>query len=168
MRGGSTGQRGGRQLMRLSRTVDYMVRCVLYLAQRGAGATADRQSIVAATGVPDLYFRKIVQELSRAGVVRTTRGPRGGYALAVRPEELSLLRVVEIGNGEICLNECALNPDSCRRSGTCSVHPVWQELRQDVRERLGAVTFAQLVQRSAGLAPAGTAAAGGSTPATSG
>jgi Rrf2 family protein len=132
--------------MRLSKTVDYMVRCVLFLAQREPGTLTDRRSLVEATGVPDLYFRKIVQQLSRAGVVRTTRGPRGGYTLAARPEELTLLRVVEIGNGELCLNDCAVNPGACKRSGTCSVHPVWQDLRRKLRDTLGAVTFAQLAQ----------------------
>lgn len=148
--------------MRLSKTVDYMVRCVLFLAQRGPGVSTDRRSIVAATGVPDLYFRKIVQQLSRAGVVRTSRGPRGGYALAAHPEELTLLRVVEIGNGEICMNDCAVNPGACGRSGTCTVHPVWQGLRRTVREALGAVTFAQLAQR--GTTPDRGAGDGVETP----
>jgi Rrf2 family protein len=135
--------------MRLSKTVDYMVRCVLYLAQSPPGASVSRHVIVEATGVPDLYFRKIVQQLSRAGIVRTTRGPHGGYALAVPAEELTLLRVVETGSGEICMNDCAVNPGNCGRSATCAVHPVWQDLRRQVRERLGAVTFADLARRSA-------------------
>ena len=147
--------------MRLGKAVDYMVRCVLFLAQREPGATADRRSIVEATGVPDLYFRKIVQQLSRAGVVRTTRGPRGGYSLAVRPEDLTLLRVVEIGHGELCMNECAMDPGLCGRSGTCPVHPVWQDLRRMVRGKLAAVTFAQLAQPGAGSGAQGLGAFGG-------
>jgi Rrf2 family protein len=135
--------------MRFSKTVDYMVRCVLFLAQGEPGAVTDRHRIVAATGVPDLYFRKIVQQLSRAGVIRTTRGPRGGYALATRPEDLTLLRVVEVGNGGICMNDCAVNPGACGRSGTCTVHRVWEDVRRTVRDALGAVTFAQLAQRDA-------------------
>jgi Rrf2 family protein len=104
--------------------------------------------MVAATGVPDLYFRKLMQVLSRAGVVRITRGPRGGYCLAVPAAELTLLRVVETGSGDLCLNECAVDPAGCGRSGTCVVHPVWQEVRQQVRGTLGRVTFAALARRS--------------------
>ncbi|OGV69808.1 MAG: hypothetical protein A3K19_28815 [Lentisphaerae bacterium RIFOXYB12_FULL_65_16] len=131
-------------MMRLSKTVDYMVRCVLFLATHEPGTTVDRRAIVEATGVPDLFFRKIVQQLSRAGIVRVTRGPKGQYGLAVSAEELTLLRVVEVGDGEICLNECAMNPGACSRSRACPVHPVWHDLRDNVRDALGAVTFAAL------------------------
>lgn len=124
-----------------------MVRCVLHLARCEAGSPVRRDAIVAATAVPDLYFRKIVQVLSRAGIVRTTRGSRGGYCLAVPAAELTLLRVIEVGGGDLCMNACAVDPSACELSGACVVHPVWQEVRRQARETLGAVTFAELAQR---------------------
>jgi len=140
--------------MQLSRTVDYMVRCVLHLAQCEPGSPVPRGEVVQATGTPDPYFRKIVQVLSRAGIVRTTRGPRGGYCLAVPAAELTLLRVVEAGSGDVCMNQCAMDPSACGLSGTCVVHPVWQEVRRQARETLAAVTFAELARRArAGRVP---------------
>jgi Rrf2 family protein len=136
-------------MLRFSKTVDYMVRCVLFLARAKPGQQVSRQAIVAGTDIPDLFFRKIVQELSRAGVLRVTRGPKGGYMLAVPPEKLTLLQIVEIGTGEICLNECVQRPETCGRSGTCSVHAVWQNVRVKFRESLAAVTFADLADPNA-------------------
>jgi len=136
-------------MLRFSKTVDYMVRCVLFLARSTPGQLVSRQAIVAGTDIPDLFFRKIVQELSRAGVLRITRGPKGAYALAIPPEKLTLLQVVEIGTGEICLNECVARPATCGHSGTCSVHVVWQDVRRKFRESLRAVTFADLANPDA-------------------
>jgi Rrf2 family protein len=146
--------------MQLGKTVDYMVRCVLYLAQTGPSGSASRVQIVAATGVPDLYFRKLVQTLSRAGIVRTTRGPRGGYSLGVPAEALTLLRVVEAGSGDLCLNQCALDPTVCGRSRACAVHPVWQDIRGQVRAALARVTFAELARRQRAVEKSAQAGAG--------
>ena len=104
---------------------------------------------MAGTKVPDSFFRKIVQDLSRAGILRVTRGPQAGYALAVPPDELTLLRIVEVGSGTISLSDCVVQPELCAHSEDCPVHSVWCDLRDGVRDHLAGVTFSAL----AGKAP---------------
>jgi len=130
--------------MKLTKSVDYMIRCLLFLAEKAPNTVVARREIVEATDVPDSFFRKIAQELGRAGIIGITRGPRGGYVLIVPPEELTLLRVVEAGMGEIAMNECALDPRLCDRSASCPVHPTWQRIRCQVRQMLEDVNFADL------------------------
>ena len=135
--------------MRMTRSSDYMLRLVLYLACRAPGVVVARREIVDAMDIPDAFFRKIATQLGKAGILRITQGVQGGCALAVAPEKLTLLDVIEADMGEIFLNQCVLYPDSCHRSPGCSVHEVWARLRDRVRDTLREVTFADLAKREA-------------------
>lgn len=134
-------------MLHLTRSADYMLRVVLYLAGKDVAAVVSRREIVEATEVPDTFFRKIATQLGKAGVLRITQGSRGGCSLARASAEITLLEVVEAAIGEISLNECVLYPDSCHRTPACAVHQVWEELRDHVRDTLREVTFADLVER---------------------
>jgi len=130
-----------------------MLRVVLCLAGKEAGAVVSRRAIVEAMEIPDAYFRKIATQLGKAGILRVSQGALGGCSLARPPEELTLLEVVEAGVGEISVNECVLYPDVCHRTPACAVHEIWETLRDQVRDTLREVTFADLVKRESGAGP---------------
>jgi Rrf2 family protein len=77
----------------ISQTVEYALRAVCYLASQTPAACTTGQ-IAAATKVPAAYLSKVVQNLGRAGVVRSQRGVGGGVTLVKSPAELTLLEVV--------------------------------------------------------------------------
>lgn len=135
--------------MRLTRATDYMLRCVDYLARQDPEVVVPRSEVIAAAEIPDAFFRKLVQDLSRAGIIKVTRGKLGGYRLAVPADELSLLQVIEVAGGELALNDCVIRPESCRRSPSCAVHQVLDEATRRLRETLGELTFAELAKRGA-------------------
>jgi len=135
--------------VRINKTVDYMIRCVLRLAQEAPDTVLSRKQIVEEMEIPDSFFRKIVPQLARAGIVDISRGPNGGYRLIVAPEDLTVLHIVEAESGRIFLNDCVLQPSICSRSANCTVHPVWERMRDQFREILSSVTFAELVATSA-------------------
>jgi Rrf2 family protein len=82
--------------------------------------------------------------LAKAGIVRSTRGVKGGFALAKKPAEISLLNVVEAIDGPVAMNICAVDKKNCCSSTTCAVHPVWVEIRGDVENKLSMWNFAKL------------------------
>ena len=131
--------------MRLTRAGEYAVRCVLYLASKGVGIICNRKQIAAEMDIPDQFLGKIAQQLARAGFLEIVQGARGGFKLAVAPENLSLLDVVEVVIGEIYLNDCVIRPESCQRSQACSVHQVWEKARNQLRDTLRTATFASLL-----------------------
>jgi len=137
--------------MQLTRSADYLLRILYYLASCGTEALARRQDIVAATDVPDGLFPRLAGQLRRAGLIATTQGARGGYRLAVPPEQITLLDAIEVGMGEMALNECVLRPASCHRSPTCVIHRALDGASQRMRESLQAVTLADLVRQDACL-----------------
>ena len=131
--------------MRLTRAGEYAVRCVLFLSRRGDGEIATRKEIAGMMDIPDQFLGKIAQQLARAGIIEIVQGARGGYRLLVGPEKLTLLDVVESVIGEIYLNDCVIRPESCSRSHACSVHRVWEQARNQLRETLGRRTFASIM-----------------------
>ena len=138
--------------MRLTRAGEYAVRCVLYLSLSGKGVLAKRKNIARTMEIPGQFLGKIAQQLSRAGIIEIVQGAGGGYRLAVPPEKLTLLEVVEAVIGEIVLNDCVANPDGCYRSGSCTVHLVWEKARDQLRETLRQARFADLMAENTCIA----------------
>lgn len=132
--------------MRLTRAGEYAVRCILYLSKKGKGVLVSRKEIAEHAVIPGHFLAKIAQELARASMIEITQGAKGGFRLLMNPEEITLLRVVETIIGEIFLNDCVVRPESCEVSPDCSVHNVWMAARDQLRNTLGSVTFAQLIQ----------------------
>ena len=139
--------------MRLTRAGEYAVRCILYLASKGVGIVCNRKQIAAEMDIPDQFLGKIAQQLARAGFLEIVQGARGGLKLAVAPENLSLLDVVEVVIGEIYLNDCVIRPESCQRSQACSVHQVWEKARNQLRDTLRTATFASLLTEDSCVIP---------------
>jgi Rrf2 family protein len=77
----------------ISQTAEYALRAIVFLADQGEARTT--QEIAATTRVPPSYLSKVMQALSRAGVVRSQRGLHGGFTLAKAPDELSVWDVIE-------------------------------------------------------------------------
>jgi Rrf2 family protein len=130
--------------MEITRATEYAVRCVLHLALEPPDRVVPRREIAAVRGIPEHFLGKIAQRLSRHGIIRIHQGARGGYELVTPPGRLTLLEVVEAGEGNISLNKCALHPRSCSLSCSCSVHRVWSDARRQLRATLAGVTFADL------------------------
>lgn len=130
--------------MRLTRAGEYAIRCVLYLAMHRDRAMIGRKEIADAMDIPAQFLGKVAQHLARAGIIAIRQGAHGGYELAKRPEDVTLLSVVEAIDGEIYLNDCIHRPDSCDRQGICSVHHVWEQARRQLRATLGGTSLAEL------------------------
>ena len=139
--------------MRLTRAGEYAVRCVLYLASKGVGIICNRKQIAAEMDIPDQFLGKIAQQLARQGVLEIVQGAKGGLKLAVAPQNLTLLDVVEAVIGEIFLNDCVIRPESCQRSQACSVHRVWDTARSQLRDTLREATFANLLTEDSCVIP---------------
>ena len=132
--------------MEITRETDYAIRCILYLSHK-QGEINMVEDIAREMQIPKSFLAKIVQKLARASLVKSFRGVKGGFQLARLPEEISLLDVMEAIEGDVSINVCALDQTLCGRSKTCSVHPVWVEIRKDFRKILKKYNFARLKNR---------------------
>jgi Rrf2 family protein len=130
--------------MQITRQADYAVRTVLYLAGVENGGRAPTSKIAQLQRIPSSFLAKIVSQLSVAGIVQTSRGARGGVALAREAKEISLLNVVEAIDGPITLNECVIDPSMCAFGDQCAVHDVWCKAQADLVTQLSHSDFATL------------------------
>lgn len=94
-----------------------------------------------------LYLERLVSPLVAAGIVRTTRGPRGGVSLAKSPEQIKLSEVINLLEGSTAPVECINDPMVCDRSGICATRDIWDELKKKTDSVLESITIKDLVER---------------------
>ena len=133
----------------VTRAADYALRATLTLAGLPPGTRMCLSELADGCEVPPAYLYKVLQSLSRAGLLAAHRGVTGGYELTSRARESSVLDVVEAVNGLPLLNTCVLS-GGCHRAPACPAHPVWHQAQERMREVLAAARIADL----AGTRPA--------------
>ena len=130
-------------IMQVSRKIDYALRAVIHLANE---ETSDRACSVAEIAtrekIPRQFLEKIVQELIHKGLVRSRRGPRGGYVLARPAEDVSFRDVIEAVEGPISLNACVGDHPACFLLGACGMERVWHEGQRLVLDLFEKTTIA--------------------------
>jgi len=150
----------------ISTGVEYALHCLLFLVpQREDAPEASAKDLAELQGIPPEYVAKLFTKLNRAGLVRATEGVRGGFALARKPEKISVLDVVDAIDDEKPLFECREIRSRCAvfddappawaTRGTCSIHAVMLEAEQAMRVALRQHTLADLAQRVRQKATAG-------------
>jgi len=130
--------------MGLTRKGEYAIRGMVYLARQEPGKLILINEIAETVNVPQSFLAKIFQNLTRLGMVRSSRGAGGGFALARPAAEISLRELVEAVEGPICPNRCVIGAGICARSASCTVHPVWRRVQDQVRQILDGVNLAEL------------------------
>lgn len=130
--------------MWISGTTQYALRAVLFVAEHGADDPVRVGAIANALKVPRNYLSKTLHALARAGVLRSGRGPRGGFQLASGPEDISLARVAA-PFGDLGSRTCLLGRASCGWKNPCSVHPHWEEVSNALQSFFRDTTIADLL-----------------------
>jgi FeS assembly SUF system regulator len=105
------------------------------------------RELAARAGLPLPVVSKILKTLTRGGFLVSQRGARGGYALARRPEEISVASIIDALEGPIALTECGTEPQgACDRESRCAVRQPWQQINREVRKTLERVRLSDLTR----------------------
>ena len=139
--------------MQLTRAADYAVRVLIHLAGLPAETRASRAELASAADCPDQFLSKVLQSLTRAGLVISHRGNTGGFELPATARGATILDIVEAVEGPIRLNLCLLNNSKCQRSTWCPAHTVWAEAQAAMTTVLKQTTIAELARQASGLQP---------------
>lgn len=129
--------------MALTNKADYAVRAVLDIA-RHHPSLRTRRLIAAAMDLPGNFLSQILATLVRHGILDSTAGPAGGYALARAPAEITLLEVIELIEGPVTLDQCLLGGGACDWTQVCPLHETWSEAKASFTRRLAATNFGDL------------------------
>ncbi len=131
--------------MKLTPAAELAVRGVLVLADEYGQGPTTLAEVCRRRGLPREYLTKIFASLSRSGLITPIRGKGGGYVLARSPGSISLLEVIEAVEGPIALNFCQQDPPQCQQDH-CPVRPIWTDIQEYIRTKLGAHSLADLAQ----------------------
>ena len=134
--------------MWISGTTQYAIRAVLYVAEHGAGGPVRVDEIADRLQVPRNYLSKTLHALARAGVLRSGRGPRGGFQLATSAGNLSLAEVAAPFD-DLAARQCLLGRAACGWKNPCSVHPRWEQVSNALRAFFEQTTIADLLDEIA-------------------
>ena len=133
--------------MKLSIRTRHGVRALLDLALQGNEGPIRLREIAQRQQISLLYLEHLIAPLIASGIMRSTRGARGGVWLAKSPLEIKLSEVIRLLQGSIVLVKCIDNPETCPRSDSCVTRDVWAELEGIINRVLGSITLQDLVNR---------------------
>lgn len=93
------------------------------------------------------YLEQLAPLLRTGGLVKSTRGPHGGYHLAMPPSEITMYDIIRTLEGSASLTDCVEDSDACHRSNACATHEVWEEVTHKIVEALSGITLEEMTQR---------------------
>jgi Rrf2 family protein len=130
--------------MHVTAKADYAVRAVVELASGSQDAPRKVDEVAKAQGIPVSFLENILTQLRSAGLVRSQRGPEGGYWLAHPPAEVNLAQVIRAVEGPL-VGVRGLRPEEVSYEGSAeSLQQVWLALRANLRKVLEHVTLADV------------------------
>lgn len=131
-------------VLRISRKIDYGLRAMIYLASISPEQVVPFREIARQMMVPEDFLAKILKTLVDRGLVRSTRGPHGGYALGKPASDISFLEVIEAVEGPIAINVCLDGEDPCKKALFCTMVDVWREGQEKMLEVYRQTRLSQL------------------------
>ena len=132
----------------LSSTSEYALKAVMYLARHGGDQPVRAHEMADALNIPRNYLAKILHELTRTGLLRSTRGKRGGFQLSQPASGISLLSIVNKFDRVESHRTCLLGRTECSDRHACTAHRRWKLLSDQMATFLRDTTVAALLEEA--------------------
>lgn len=133
--------------MQLKMQTDYAIRILLCLSQATDPVVA--RELSKTLGIADTYLPKITQQLRRTGWIESTSGINGGFRLLVDPGDVSLLDVMRVMEGSVCINRCLERDCFCSWKAVedCPLYPICTDYQEIFEWYFGSTTIGDLMER---------------------
>lgn len=136
--------------MNISTKGRYAVRAMLDLALQSTDEPTLIKDISKRQKISDLYLEQLFNRLKTAGLLRSVRGPKGGFLLTRPPVEIRLIDIFEAMEGPIAPVDCVGDATLCDRADSCVTRDVWVEMKKAMVRVLESTTLQDLVKRKGG------------------
>jgi Rrf2 family protein len=131
--------------LRLTQAGDYGVRAMIHIGSLPESRLASKEAIALAEAIPPSFMAKVLRRLVRGGLLRSSRGARGGFSLARDTSEITLLDILAAIEGPIQLTDCSGGAHGCAVSHECPASAVWPEVQQQMAMLLRETTLEALL-----------------------
>jgi Rrf2 family protein len=129
-----------------SQSSKYAIRAFVNLAKQPEGQFAMVKNIAEEEEIPAHFLAKILQQIARKGLLKSSKGPTGGFCLKVPPNKLKLIDIVDAVDGLTNFNACAGGLPECTSARACSLCDRWRPVHTRIMVFLGKTTIADLVR----------------------
>lgn len=136
--------------MRLSTKSRYGLRALFDMAYHAGSMPAQIKDISRRQEISPRYLEQIFQDLKKAGILKSRRGPQGGYQLARKAHEITVMDVIHATEGKMALVDCVKagkDKKECQFDNQCITQQVWAEATRRLNDYLGTVTIKDLCDR---------------------
>jgi Rrf2 family protein len=141
-------------MLRLSKKADYALMAMKHLAQKPAGPSTSAREIAEQYDIPIELMAKVLQRLVRTGLLVSTQGTRGGYALSRVSSSITVADVIQAIDGPFTVTACSSENSDCEQYSKCSIRdPLWQ-IKERIVAALGTVTIAEMANDNVSTAAA--------------
>lgn len=133
--------------MRITTKGRYALRLMLDLALNSSGELVRIKEIAERQEISDKYLEQIISVLTKAGFVRSIRGPQGGYQLTKKPKDYTVGSILRLTEGSLSPVACLDDMDnSCSRKEECATLMLWEKLDAAIKGVVDTVTLEDLVE----------------------
>jgi len=129
----------------LNQSAEYALRATLYMANLGPDRAYKATNVAQALGLPANYLSKVMHELVRSHVLKSVRGPTGGYSLAVAPAKLALEKIIAPFQDLEPRSACLMGDRRCNRKRPCPAHERWGRIKESLAASLQQTTLADML-----------------------
>lgn len=133
-------------MFRISRLTDYGIVVMTHLAAREDDEARNARELASFAQLPAPVVSKILKSLTRAGLLVSQRGSKGGYSLARSASEISVVEMITALEGPVGITECTTQSGVCAQESTCHVRDPWQQINGAVTAALESITLADLTK----------------------
>ncbi|MCW3806991.1 RrF2 family transcriptional regulator [Plebeiibacterium marinum] len=136
----------------LSNTCKYAVRAVIYLAlNKNEEKKIGIKKISEELNIPTPFLGKILQQLAKQKMLLSTKGPHGGFSIAMDPSDISLLDIIKVVDGMDMFEMCLIGLNSCKsihdKKLPCPIHDKFCKLRADMYDMFKSETLKNIIDR---------------------
>jgi Rrf2 family protein len=136
-------------MLRLTKKADYGLMALKYLAEHPQSAALSAKDIAEAYHIPPQLLAKILQRLAKVGLVRSSAGMNGGYALARDPARITAYEVIWAVDGPQFLTSCTTGKRSCDLTDSCTIKEPMLRVNDAIAELLKNIRIGDLVEAGA-------------------
>ena len=131
-----------------SKTCEYGIRAMIFVAQKSReGSRISLKEIAKGTGAPEHFIAKIMQELSRKKMVRSIKGPNGGFYMQPEEMQVTLADIVTTLDGRGIYNDCVMGLKACNEKTPCPVHHQYKDIKKALIEMIEGNTIGDFNQK---------------------
>jgi Rrf2 family transcriptional regulator, iron-sulfur cluster assembly transcription factor len=129
-----------------SRQCEYALQAVSYLALQPIGKNTSTKELTRKLKIPYHFLAKILQNLAYRKLLISQKGPSGGFALALPPDEITLFHIVEAIDGSGFAHNCVMGFPECSGKSPCAVHNQWTKIREGIYSMLVSENIAEMAR----------------------